>query len=203
MRARVKVCGVTRREDALLAARLGADAVGFVFVRGSRRYLEPARARDIVEALPPFVTPVGLFVDEAPGAIEAAARAAGVRALQLHGREAPSDCRALPWPVLKALGVEGEASIARADEYEVSGLVLDAPGGGGSGRAFDWSIVERRRPRAPFFVAGGLTPDNVGEAVRRLAPYGVDVSSGVESAPGAKDPGKLERFFDALRQASA
>jgi phosphoribosylanthranilate isomerase len=203
VRTRVKVCGITRLEDALAAARLGADALGFVFWPGSKRYLEPSRARPIVEALPPFVTPVGLFVDAEPGAIEAAARASGVRALQLHGRESPADCRALPLPALKALGVESEASIDRADEYAVAGLVLDAPNGGGSGRAFDWTILERRRPRAPFLVAGGLRADNVGEAVRRLAPYGVDVSSGVESSVGVKDHQKLERFFDALRQASA
>jgi phosphoribosylanthranilate isomerase len=203
VRARVKVCGVTRRDDALLAAGLGADALGFIFWPKSKRYLTPAAARPIVDALPPFVTPVGLFVDEAPAAIEAAARAAGVRAVQLHGSETPADCRALSLPVLKAVGVEGEASLERADEYEVAGLVLDAPGGGGSGRPFDWAAVEQRRPRAPFLVAGGLTPDNVGEAVRRLRPYGVDVASGVESSPGVKDPRKLERFFDALRQANA
>lgn len=203
MRTRVKVCGITRLEDALTAARLGADALGFVFWPGSKRYLEPSRARPIVEALPPFVTPVGLFVDAEPGAIEAATLASGVRALQLHGRESPADCRALPLPTLKALGVESEASIDRADEYDVAGLVLDAPNGGGSGRTFDWAILERRRPRAPFLVAGGLRSDNVGEAVRRLTPYGVDVSSGVESSPGVKDQQKLERFFDALRQASA
>lgn len=203
MKTRVKVCGVTRRDDALLAAALGADALGFVFWPGSKRYLAPDAARAIVDALPPFVTPVGLFVDAAPAAIEAAARAAGVRAVQLHGRETPADCRALAGPVLKAIAVEGEASLERADEYEVAGLVLDAPGGGGSGRPFDWALLGRRRPRAPFLVAGGLTPDNVGEAVRRLSPYGVDVASGVESSPGVKDPRKLERFFDALRQASA
>ncbi|HEU4533830.1 MAG TPA: phosphoribosylanthranilate isomerase [Polyangiaceae bacterium] len=203
MRPRVKVCGVTRREDALLAAALGADALGFVFWRPSKRYLEPAAARAIVEALPPFVTPVGLFVDEAPEAIEAAARASGVRALQLHGREAPAACRGLSRPVLKAVAVDGPAALERADDYDVWGLVLDAPFGGGSGRGFDWTLVERRRPRAPFLVAGGLTPDNVGEAIARLSPHGVDVASGVESAPGVKDPRKLERFFEAVGLAAA
>ncbi len=200
----MKVCGVTRLEDALAAARLGADALGFVFYRPSKRYVEPAAARAIVEALPPFVTPVGLFVDEPAGAIEAAARAAGVRAVQLHGGEPPAACRALSLPALKAIAVEGPAALEGADAYDGAwGLVLDAPGGGGSGRPFDWALVERRRPRAPFLVAGGLSPANVGEALRRLRPYGVDVASGVESSPGVKDPGKLERFFDAVRQASA
>jgi phosphoribosylanthranilate isomerase len=198
LRARVKVCGITRLEDALLAASLGADALGFIFWRPSKRYLEPTAARAIVEALPPFVTPIGLFVDEEPAAIEAAAKASGVRALQLHGRETPSDCRARSLPVLKALPIEGPASLERADDYDVWGLVLDAPSGGGSGQRFDWALVERRRPRAPFLVAGGLTPDNVGLAIERLSPYGVDVASGVESAPGVKDPRKLERFFEAV-----
>lgn len=198
----MKVCGVTRREDALLAAALGADAVGFLFWRPSKRYVAPEAARAIVAALPPFVTPVGLFVDEAPAAAREAARAAGVRAVQLHGGESPDDCRAFDLPVLKAIGVDGPGALERAEAYEVAGLVLDAPSGGGSGRAFDWSQVERRRPRAPFLVAGGLTPETVGEALARLSPYGVDVCSGVEASPGIKDHRKLERFFAAVRQAT-
>lgn len=201
---RVKICGITRLEDALAAVRLGADALGFNFWPGSRRYLAPAAARAIIRALPPLVTTVGVFVD--PGRDEAMAAAAisGVQVLQLHGDESPEACARLPLPVLKGIRVRGEASLALLDRYEgaVAGFLLDADtaGYGGSGQVFDWALAARAAAQRPIVLAGGLTPANVAEAVRAVRPFGVDVASGVEAAPGVKDPDLVSRFIRAAKE---
>lgn len=200
---RVKICGITRLEDALAAVRLGADALGFNFWPGSKRYLAPAAARDIIRALPPLVTTVGVFVD--PGRDEALAAAAvsGVQVLQLHGDEPPEACARLGLPVLKGLRVRDEASLAALDRYAgaVAGFLLDADsaGYGGSGRTFDWALAARAAARHPIVLAGGLTPANVAEAVRAVRPWAVDVASGVESAPGLKDLELVSRFVRAAK----
>lgn len=199
----VKICGITREEDARLAVRLGADAVGLNFYVRSKRHCALDVARRIVEALPPNVLAVGVFVNAPREEISSVVAATGIQAVQLHGDERPEACSGLPRPVIKALAVAGAESIALADAYPVDTVVLDSGGAGygGTGRRFDWSLLQRVRPRAQFLVAGGLTPDNVAEAVRAARPYGVDVASGVESAPGVKDPDRLARFIEAAKEA--
>jgi len=201
---RVKICGITRLEDALAALRLGADALGFNFWPGSRRYLAPAAARDIIRALPPLVATVGVFVDPSHDEAVAAAAVSGVQVLQLHGDEPPEACRRLPLPVLKGIRVRGEASLALLDRYQgaVAGFLLDADsaGYGGSGQVFDWSLAARAAAAHPIVLAGGLTPANVAEAVRAVRPWGVDVASGVESAPGVKDHELVARFVRAAKE---
>ena len=199
---RVKICGVTRLEDALLAARLGADALGFNFWPGSRRFLAPAAARAMVERLPPFVTPVGVFVNQPEEEILRAAGESGVRVVQLHGDEPPGLCARLPFPVVKAVRVATPLPLDALRAYPVAAFLLDAPssGYGGSGVTFDWSLAEGVAGLAPVILAGGLDPENVAAAVRRVRPYAVDVASGVESAPGVKDAARVARFIAAVRE---
>ncbi len=199
---KVKICGITRLEDALLAARLGADALGFNFWPGSKRYLPPGAAREIVDRLPPFVTAVGVFVNQAPTDVLAAAAQSGVAVVQLHGDEPPQDCNGYPIPAIKALRVAGPESLADMDRYRVRAFLLDAPsaGFGGSGAVFDWRLAREAAARAVVVLAGGLTPENVGEAVRAVRPWAVDVASGVEASPGVKDPDKLARFISNARK---
>ncbi len=193
----VKICGNTRLEDALHAVRLGADWVGFNFWPRSRRYLSPEAAAPIVAALPGGVVPVGVFVDPTPEELARAVRVAGIRTVQLHGDEPPAFCAAAPVPVVKGIRVRDARSLAALAAYEVSAFLLDSatPGYGGSGTAFDWSLASRVAAEVPLWLAGGLTPENVGEAVRRVRPRGVDVASGVESAPGVKDVQRMEAFI--------
>ncbi|WP_242340649.1 phosphoribosylanthranilate isomerase [Anaeromyxobacter sp. SG66] len=201
---KVKICGITRLEDALLAVRLGADALGFNFWPGSKRFIPPAAAGEIVRRLPPGVETFGVFVDASREELLAALSASGVTVAQLHGDEPPALCASLPVPAVKAIRVEGPSSLAALAAYEVPAFLLDAPGPGfgGSGRTFDWSLAFEAARAARVFLAGGLTPENVGEAVRRVRPYGVDVASGVESAPGVKDEDKLRRFIQAAKEAA-
>jgi phosphoribosylanthranilate isomerase len=200
-KVRIKICGITRLEDALLAARLGADALGFNLWPGSKRFIEPDAARAIVDRLPPFVAPVGVFVNQPPREVVASAARAGLGTVQLHGDEGPDEVNGYAIPALKALRVSGPESLADLHRYRVLGFVLDAPsaGFGGSGATFDWAIAREAAGRVPVILAGGLTPGNVREAIRAVRPYGVDVASGVESAPGVKDVDRLRRFIEAAR----
>ncbi len=200
---KVKICGITRLEDALAAVRLGADALGFNFWPRSKRYLPPAQASAIVRRLPPLVTAVGVFVDPSLDEVLAAAAHAGIDVVQLHGDETPEFCLSIPRPVLKALRIADNNSLAALASYEVRGFVLDTPsaGYGGSGRTFDWSLVAEAARALPVILAGGLTPENVREAIREVRPWAVDVASGVESAPGLKDVEKMRRFLEAAREA--
>lgn len=202
VRPRVKICGVTRREDALLAGRLGADAIGLNFWPGSKRHVAPAAARALVRALPPLVTAVGVFVNPTRDEVLRAVEASGVTVVQLHGDEPPELCASLPFPVVKAIRVTGPASLAALLSYEVQGFLLDAPGPGfgGSGTSFDWSLAAEAAASVPVLLAGGLTPENVAEAIRAVRPWGVDVASGVEVSPGVKDPEKLRRFIVAAKE---
>jgi phosphoribosylanthranilate isomerase len=194
---RVKICGITRAEDALAALRLGADALGFNFWPASRRYVAPAAARAIVSRLPPFATTVGVFVNQPEEEIRAIASASGVQVLQLHGDEPPDLCARLPWPVVKAIPVDQVRALSRLLSYEVSAFLLDTPsrGFGGSGVPFDWSLAEGVSDVALVILAGGLDPDNVADAIRAVRPYAVDVASGVESEPGVKNVSKMARFI--------
>lgn len=201
---KVKICGITTSEDALHAAACGADAVGLVFYAKSPRCVRPERAREIVAALPPFVAAVGLFVNEAPARIREIAGFCALDAIQLHGDEAPQECFLPPYRVIKALRVRDAASLDGLDRWPVAALLLDAwstDSYGGTGQSFDWSLASRAAGR-PFILAGGLTPENVAAAVRSVRPYAVDVSSGVEAAPGRKDPAKVEAFIQAAKTAA-
>ncbi|MCX8006974.1 MAG: phosphoribosylanthranilate isomerase [Coriobacteriia bacterium] len=206
MRTRVKICGITRAEDAALAVAAGADALGVVLADSPRR-VSLAQAEEALAGVPPFVARVGVFVDADSAFVAEAVRLLGLAAVQYHGDEPPDACAAAPVPVLKALRVRGAADLAGVDAYRgaVAALLLDARVEGvrgGAGIPFDWEAVAPAVPAwVPVVVAGGLTPNNVAEAVRLLRPYAVDVASGVESSPGVKDPVKVDRFIAAVRAA--
>ena len=199
MPVRVKICGITRLEDALAAVRLGADALGFNFWPRSRRYVTPEAARAIVARLPPLVTSVGVFVDPTRDEVLRAADIARIQVAQLHGDEPPGFCASLPLPVLKAVRVKDARSLVALVSYEVAGFLLDSEsaGYGGSGAAFDWALVADVAAELPIVLAGGLGPDNV----RAVRPWAVDAASGVESAPGVKDAAKMERFIRNAKEA--
>ncbi len=200
---KVKICGITRVEDALHAVASGADALGFVFYRQSPRCVELDTARRIVAALPPFVTTVGLFVNETVQRIAEIASACPLDMLQLHGDELPGACFALaPRKVIKAIRVRGEETLANLSQWPVSAILLDAwvpDAYGGTGHRFDWQLAAHAARGHRIILAGGLTPENVGEAVRAVGPYAVDVSSGVEQRPGRKDPQRVAAFIRAAK----
>jgi len=203
---RVKLCGVTRLEDALLAADLGLDAVGFNFVAGSPRRIAPERARAIGEALPPFLIRVGVFAGEPTEAVQATALLAGIQCAQLHGDESPEVCARLTIPWYKAHRVTPEFRLEDVARWPARTFLLDghAPGVlGGSGRPFDWSVARRAAAYGRVILAGGLQPDTVAHAIAIARPYAVDVNSGVESAPGRKEPRLLAEFMRRVRQAAA
>jgi len=202
---RSKICGITRVEDALLAAEAGADAIGLVFYAKSPRAVDVRRAREIVAALPPFVTTVGLFVDMPRGELNGILEAVPLDLLQFHGDETPADCAGYHRPYIKALRVRpGEDIAARCAGYpQAAGILLDTfvPGvPGGTGEAFDWSLVPES-PGCPIVLAGGLTPDNVAAAIRQVRPWAVDVSGGVEAGKGIKDAARVRAFLAAVRAA--
>jgi phosphoribosylanthranilate isomerase len=203
MRTRVKICGLTRPSDAQAAAAAGVDAIGVVFYAKSPRAVDIAQAMAVVAALPPFVTSVGLFVDPSPAFVAEVLAAVPLDILQFHGDEAPDACDAFGRPWVKALRVRPGIDLMREAERYVraQALLLDAyrPGvPGGTGERFDWGLIPPElRPRV--VLAGGLSPDNVAEAIRRVRPYAVDVSGGVESARGIKDSAKIDAFMQGVR----
>lgn len=208
-RVLVKVCGITSIDDGFAAVDAGADAIGLVFWPGSSRFVDVAVARVIARALPPFVTRVGVFVDTPLPALTRTADEVGLDVVQLHGGETPEVFSGLGRRALKALRVGAGFRAEEATRYEghAAGVLLDthsevAPGG--TGKAFDWSLARGVRDGVSFLVlAGGLTPANVGQAIEIVAPDAVDVSTGVESAPGRKDRQKLRAFVGAVRAAEA
>lgn len=199
---RVKVCGVTRLEDAKLAADLGASAIGFVFWPKSPRYVEPERARAIAAALPRTVVCVGVFVDQAVEEMQRIASGVPLGALQLHGAESPLIAAALLQPVIKAVPVTNGFAPESLDVWPSEVTVLldahDPIKRGGTGRTIDWRAAAGAAGRRPIMLSGGLTPDNVREAIETVRPYAIDVSSGVETSPGLKDPAKLRALFENL-----
>lgn len=206
-RTRVKICGITRPEDALQAALLGVDAVGLVFFNRSPRTVTLAQARLIVEALPPFVTTVGLFVDPSAEEVAAVLEAIPLDLLQFHGQEPPELCAAFGRPYVKAVHMRAGVDLQTlGTRYATArALLLDAykPGiSGGTGTSFDWTLIPGRLEK-PLILAGGLDPLNVGEAIRTARPYGVDVSSGVEAAKGIKDPQRMAAFMRGVESADA
>lgn len=197
---RVKICGITRVEDALAAATAGADAIGLVFADQSTRQIDPERGRAICRVLPPFVTRVGLFMDASTEAVESILDQVPLDWLQFHGREDQDFCRQFGRPWMKALAMGGERPDDPADYELADALLLDAhaPGqAGGSGATFDWTRVPRLD--RPWVLAGGLNPTNVAEACRRLKPDAVDVSSGVEVRPGVKSDKLIHDLIKAVR----
>jgi phosphoribosylanthranilate isomerase len=202
MRTRVKICGITRPEDARAAAGLGVDAIGLVFYAPSPRAVTIVQAQAIVGALPPFVTVVGLFVDAAATEVEAVLQAVRIDALQFHGQEMAAQCGGYGRPYIKALRMHEDIDLtASVDAYaEAAGVLLDTHHeqlAGGTGTSFDWTRVPARLA-LPVILAGGLTPQNVAAAVRQVRPYAVDVSGGVEATKGIKDQQKMAAFIQAV-----
>jgi len=199
MRTRVKICGITRARDGRAAAALGADAIGLNFYHASPRAVTVAQARAIVDVLPPFVTVVGLFVDETPHGVRRVLDAVRLDLLQFHGREEPAECERYDRPYIKSVPMRAGVSVAaQVRTYgSAAGLLLDTwqrDKPGGSGMAFDWSLVPLELD-VPVILAGGLTPRNVSDAIRQVSPFAVDVSGGVESAKGIKDENKMADFI--------
>lgn len=200
---RVKICGITNESDALHAVACGADALGFVFYAGSPRCVESEQVRAVSAQIPDHVAKVGLFVNEAPDKVNQVAAASGIDLVQLHGDETPNICRQIALPVMKALRVRDAASLADWELYPVELFLLDAwhpEKFGGTGESCDWSLAAELAAKTEIILAGGLTPDNVSEAVKIVNPHGVDVSSGVEQSPGQKDPDKIAAFIKNARE---
>jgi phosphoribosylanthranilate isomerase len=202
---RVKICGITRNEDALACAQAGADAIGLVFYPPSPRCIEVAQAAAIARALPPFVSTVGLFVNPTAEQVEAVLRELHLDLLQFHGDEAPEFCRRFDVPYLKAVRVKAGVDLVQyALRYQdAKGLLLDTyvegtPGG--TGQAFDWGLIPAELP-LPVVLSGGLEAANVARAIKRVHPWAVDVSSGVEAAKGIKDAAKIAAFIEGVRSA--
>jgi phosphoribosylanthranilate isomerase len=197
----VKICGITRREDALAAARFGASAVGFVFWRASPRFVDPDTAAAIRAVIPDGVQVVGVFVDQAVDEINAVADRVQLSAVQLHGGEDVAFAARVCRPVIKAVTLEGETLAGWPDGTLLLIDAHDPIRRGGTGRVIDWSTAAAVAGRRRVLLAGGLSPENVREAIARVRPFGIDVSSGVESAPGIKDQARLRKLFDAVASA--
>jgi phosphoribosylanthranilate isomerase len=220
---RVKICGITSAADARVAVEAGADALGFIFVEGTPRFIEPAAAAAIIAWLPPFVTPVGIFWDHAEGHVKAVAEQCQLGALQFHGDEAPETLAEHRLPVIKTIKLPPASTIEGMPEYRVSesfevlkyskvaaAVLLDTTARWSEGEArepIEWrqaaaiAATYRHKPRPQVILSGGLTPENVARAIGIVKPYAVDVNSGVEAHPGAKDPDKVRRFVAAARSA--
>jgi len=206
MPPKIKICGITNLEDAEIAVQEGADALGFVFYSQSPRYVEPAVAKHIIGSLPPFVLPVGVFVNQDPDMVRRLFDDCGLALAQLHGDESPSFCESLKRPVLRAFRVRDRSNFLALAEFKgrmgVRGFVIDAFSEtvyGGTGQTTDWSLAGEVAKAVPVILAGGLTPENVQDAIRQVQPYGVDVSSGVEQCPGRKDSAKIRAFIQSVR----
>lgn len=210
-RTRIKMCGITNIEDAEEGVRTGVDALGFIFAENSPRYIEPEKARAIVARLPPFVDFVGVFVDREMDGVRDIVNLCGLTSVQLHGGESPEYCRQLAaaassFKILKAFRVGPSAVPADFQPYQdvARGFLLDtyaADRVGGTGKTFDWDIIASLDLKRPVILAGGLTPENVGLAIREVQPFAVDINSGVEICPGRKDYDKLRRLVDEVRRA--
>jgi phosphoribosylanthranilate isomerase len=201
---KIKICGITNDDDARLCVECGVDALGFIFVERTPRYVTPDAAARIIATLPPFVTAVGVFWDHAPGHVKAVAEQCGLGALQFHGEESPEDLQEYRLPVIKTLKVAAAADLERMAGYRVAAFLLDSPSRWSEGEArppIPWDVAAEAARRHPVLLSAGLTPDNVAEAARRVRPYGVDVNSGVEARPGQKDESRVRRFVAAARAA--
>ena len=202
---RVKICGITSRKDAWAAVEAGADALGFIFVRGTPRWIEAETAAAIAAEIGPFITTVGVFLDQPVEEVEAIAARCGLSLAQLHGSEPPEECGRLRFPFVKSIRIQGEDDLATLNRYGRARAFLldtyDADRPGGTGRTFPWEIAAKAARGARIVLSGGLTPDNVARAVLQVRPYAVDVSSGVEVSPGQKDHQKVREFIDQAKRA--
>ncbi|MEE9332272.1 MAG: phosphoribosylanthranilate isomerase [Methylophilaceae bacterium] len=204
MRTRAKICGITSIKDALTAVTCGADAIGLVFYKPSPRYVSVALAKDIAEALPPFVSVVGLFVNASKNEVNAVLSNVNVDVLQFHGDESEAECMQYSLPYLKAIRVKQDTNLIQYAQTfsSAKALLLDTYSDnavGGTGQVFDWSLIPQDFPM-PIILAGGLTEHNIGKAVKQVQPYAVDVSGGVEKSKGIKDPKKVAAFISAINR---
>jgi phosphoribosylanthranilate isomerase len=202
---KIKICGITNLNDALLSAHLGADALGFIFHPKSPRYVAPEVAREIIAQLPPFVTSVGVFVNEELQVVQDLAAQVGLDWIQAHGQESPDYCRSLGRRVMKGFRIRDESSLKDLEPFRgaVQAFLLDTYKKGqvgGTGETFDWSLSRQAKKYGQIVLAGGLTPENVARAIKVVQPQAVDTASGTEVAPGRKDHEKLRAFFTAVRQ---
>jgi phosphoribosylanthranilate isomerase len=197
---RVKICGITNLDDALIAVEAGADALGFVFFHGSPRFISPENAAAIIRSLPPFVHTVGLFVNEDLQTVNSTADQCGLDLIQLHGEESPDYCTAVNRRIVKAFRVKDDSVLEDVKSYRVAACLLDAwssAAHGGTGVTFNWEIAAHLAALQTIILAGGLTPENVAGAIATVKPYAVDVSSGVEREPGIKDAALIRAFVSA------
>lgn len=199
---RIKVCGITKLEDALVAAELGADALGFIFYKKSKRYIDPEKAAGIVAQLPPFISTVGVFVNQDLDQIQTVRETAGIDAVQLHGDETPELCSKIPPRVIKAIRIRDGVDAKAVELYPVQAILFDKHADdmyGGTGKSFDWGVLSGVKISKRIILSGGLTHENVLEAIMMVRPYAVDVSSGVEDSPGNKNHLKLRKFIEAVK----
>lgn len=202
---KIKICGITNIEDALTAAEAGADALGFNFYKKSPRYIEPKKAAEIIAQLPPLVMPVALFVNEREEKIRDIMFTTGIKVLQFQGDERPEFCERFSTRVIKVFQVKDKESLKHMAHYRVSAYLLDSYKEGmrgGTGVTFDWHLAVVAKTLGRIILAGGLTPENVAEAVRLVQPYAVDVASGVEKEKGIKDHAKIKKFISEVRKAA-
>ncbi len=202
---KIKICGITSLDDALAAADSGVDSLGFNFYKKSPRYIEPAKASEIIAQLPPFVTPVAVFVNEREDKIRDVMFTTGIKVLQFHGDERPEFCGRFASRVIKAFQVKDKESLKQMVHFHVSALLLDSYHKnirGGTGEIFDWHLAVVAKTFGRVILAGGLTPSNIAEAVKLVRPYGVDVAGGVEKGKGIKDYVKMKKFITEARKAA-
>lgn len=204
-RTRVKICGITNYDDAMLAVEFGADALGFIFFRESPRYISPETVRDIIECLPPFVTPVAVVVNHSIAQVSEIMATSGCQIAQLHGHESSEYLQQLAWPAIKGVSIATVHDLALLSEYrQARAILLDtkvAGQYGGTGTTFDWEVACKAHSFGrPIILAGGLSPENIAEAMRVAQPDAIDVSSSIESAPGKKDAQRMRKLFEVIRE---
>ncbi len=205
MSVKVKICGITRIEDAEAAVELGASAIGFIFVHNSPRYIDPDRVRKIIQRLPPFVTPVGVVAHTSRPEALAIVASSGVRCLQVHENDHQPAISDVPVPHYSVFRVTPEFKLHALEGLKARTFMLDTYVDGvlgGTGKTFDWQIAVEAKQYGRLILSGGLNPENIGDAIRTVEPYAVDVSSGVEKSPGVKERKKMEAFFNAIAQAN-
>jgi len=199
---RVKVCGITNEDDALKAAYYGAWAIGFIFYKKSPRYVSPSKARRIIESLPPFITPVGVFVDSNEKAVREVCQFTRIRTIQFHGEESPVYCKRFKnYKIIKAFRVSSFLDTRKIAKYKVDAFLFDSYSEnvqGGTGETFDWDLLKKEKFEKPVILSGGLNPGNVEKAINMVTPYAIDVASGVEKRPGIKDPRLIRSFFETV-----
>ena len=199
---KIKICGITNLEDAIAASQLGADALGFIFYKESQRYVEPEVAKNITSELPPFITTVGVFVNQGLDDIALIVEKTSINVAQLHGDETPEFCGKVPLRSIKVIRIKDASDMDKVAQYPDQDILFDTHSDieyGGTGKIFDWEILNKRTLPNRIILSGGLNPGNVLEAVRAVRPYAVDVSSGVEAEPGRKDHKKIKAFIEAIK----